>query len=130
MFTIITARGLFTFKDSSHGHWRQEILKIQQTTNPAAFNIYEVKIKLGRTAITHTELRGTSYKVDHPLYALLRKVKQPSSVRLRSQARQLPRINTERFKNCYFNRIRFKYNLAIKQCRYPMFYQVLHDSCK
>ena len=80
MFTIITARGLFTFKDSSHGHWRQEILKIQQTTNPAAFNIYEVKIKLGRTAITHTELRGTSYKVNHPLYALLRKVKQPSSV--------------------------------------------------
>ena len=113
MFTIITARGLFTFKDSSHGHWRQEILKIQQTTNPAAFNIHEVKIKLGRTAITHTELRGTSYKVNHPLYALLRKVKQPSSVRLRSQARQLPRINTERFKNCYFNRIRFKYNLAI-----------------
>ena len=130
MFTIITARGLFTFKDSSHGHWRQEILKIQQTTNPAAFNIYEVKIKLGRTAITHTELRGTSYKVNHPLYALLRKVEQPSSVRLRSQARQLPRINTERFKNCYFNRIRFKYNSAIKQCRYPMFYQVLHDSCK
>ena len=121
---------MFTFKDSSHGHWRQEILKIQQTTNPAAFNIYEVKIKLGRTAITHTELRGTSYKVNHPLYALLRKVEQPSSVRLRSQARQLPRINTERFKNCYFNRIRFKYNLAIKQCRYPMCYQVLHDSCK
>jgi len=82
---IITARGLFTFKDSSHGHWRQEILKIQQTTNPAAFNIYEVKIKLGRTAITHTELRGPSFKVNHPLYVLLPKVKESSSKRLRSK---------------------------------------------
>ena len=54
MSAILTARGLFTFKDSSHGHWRQEILKIQQTINPAAFNIYEVKINLGRTAITYT----------------------------------------------------------------------------
>ena len=113
MSPIITARALLTFKDSSQGHWRQEILKIQQTTNPGAFDIYEAKIKLGRTAIAHTELRGTSYKVNHPLYALLPKVKESSSKRLRSQASQLPRINTERFKNCYFNRIRFKYNLAI-----------------
>ena len=112
MSAIITPLGLFKFKDSSDGHWRQEILKIQQTTNPVAFNIYEVKIKLGRTAITHTELRGTSFKVNHPLYALLPKVKESSSKRLRSQASQLPRIKTECFKNCYFNRIRFKYNLA------------------
>ena len=50
--------------------------------------------------------------VNHPLYALLPKVKE-SSKKLRSQTSQLPRINTERFKNCYFNRIRFQYNLAI-----------------
>ena len=50
--------------------------------------------------------------VNHPLYALLPKVKD-SSKKLRSQTSQLPRINTERFKNCYFNRIRFQYNLAI-----------------
>ena len=53
--------------------------------------------------------------------------------RLRSQASQLPRINTERFKNCYFNRIRFKDNLAIQQYRYPMFYRVymiiVNDLC-
>ena len=108
MSAITTPRGLFTFKDSSHGHWRQGILKIQQTTNPAAFNIYEVQIKLGRTVITHTELRGTSYKVNHPLYALLPKVKESSS-----QVSYHVLILTERFKNCYFNRIRFKYNLAI-----------------
>ena len=50
--------------------------------------------------------------VNHPLYALLPKVKE-SSKRLRSQASQLPRINAERYKNCHFNRIRFTYNLAI-----------------
>ena len=50
--------------------------------------------------------------VNHTLYALLPKVKE-SSKRLRSQASQLPRINTERYKNCHFNRIRFTYNLAI-----------------
>ena len=44
--------------------------------------------------------------VNHPLYALLPKVKE-SSKKLRSQTSQLPRINTESFKNCYFNRIRF-----------------------
>ena len=34
--------------------------------------------------------------VNHPLYALLQKVKE-SSMKLRSQLSQLPRINTERF---------------------------------
>ena len=49
---------------------------------------------------------------NHPLYALLPKVKE-SSKTLTSQTSLLPRINTERFKNSYFNRIRFQYNLAI-----------------
>ena len=35
-------------------------------------------------------------------------------------------VNAERFKNCCFNRLRFKYNLAIKKYRY----QVLYDNCK
>ena len=54
----------------------------------------------------------TKNNINHPLYALLPKVKE-SSKKLRSQTSQLPRINTERFKNCDFNRIRFQYNLAI-----------------
>ena len=36
-----------------------------------------------------------------------------TSKRFKSQASQLPRINTKRFKNIYFDWIRFKYNLAI-----------------
>ena len=54
----------------------------------------------------------TKNNINHPLYALLPKAKE-SSKKLRSQTSQLPRIKTEHFKNCYFNRIRFQYNLAI-----------------
>ena len=36
-----------------------------------------------------------------------------TSKRFKSQASQLPRINTKHFKNIYFDWIRFKYNLAI-----------------
>ena len=61
-------------------------------------NIYDLLEKCDRTLFTKIESN-----VDHPLYTLLPKVK----------ASQLPRINTERFKNSYFNRIRFRYKLAI-----------------
>ena len=70
-------------------------------------NIYDLLEKCDRRLFTKIK-----NNVNHPLYALLRKVKE-SSKRLRFQANQLPRINTEHFKNCYFNRIRFQYNLAI-----------------
>ena len=56
---------------------------------------------------THRLFTKIKNNVNHPLYALLPKVKE-SSKKLRSQTSQLPRINTESFKNCYFNRIRFK----------------------
>ena len=70
-------------------------------------NIYDLLEKCDRRLLTRIK-----NNVNHTLYALLRKVKE-SSKRLRFQASQLPRINTEHFKNCYFNRIRFQYNLAI-----------------
>ena len=70
-------------------------------------NIYDLLEKCDRRLFTKIK-----NNVNHPLYALLPKVKE-SSKKLRSQTSQLPRINTERFKNCYFNRIRFQYNLAI-----------------
>ena len=70
-------------------------------------NIYDLLEKCVRRLLTKI-----NNNVNHALYALLRKVKE-SSKRLRSQASQLPRINTEYYKNCYFDRIRFQYNLAI-----------------
>ena len=70
-------------------------------------NIYDLLEKCDRRLFTKIK-----NNVNHLLYALLPKVKE-SSKKLRSQTSQLPRINTERFKNCYFNRIRFQYNLAI-----------------
>ena len=70
-------------------------------------NIYDLLEKCDRRLFTKIK-----NNVNHALYALLQKVKE-SSMKLRSQLSQLPRINTERFKNCYFNTIRFQYNLAI-----------------
>ena len=70
-------------------------------------NIYDLLEKCDRSLFTKIK-----NNVNHPLYAFLPKVKE-SSKRLRSQASQLQRINTERLKNCYFNRIRFQYNVAI-----------------
>ena len=70
-------------------------------------NIYDFLEKCDRRLFTKIKSN-----VDHPLYTLLPKVKE-SSKRLRSQASQLPRINTERLKNSHFDRIRFKYNVAI-----------------
>jgi len=67
-------------------------------------NIYDLLEKCDRRLFTKIK-----NNVNH---AILPKVKE-SSKKLRSQTSQLPRINTERFKNCYFNRIRFQYNLAI-----------------
>ena len=70
-------------------------------------NIYDLLEKCDRSLFTKIK-----NNVNHPLFAFLPKVKE-SSKRLRSQASQLQRINTERLKNCYFNRIRFQYKLAI-----------------
>ena len=49
----------------------------------------------------------------HPLYGLMPKVKD-SSRRLRNKTSQLPRVNTERFKDSFINRLSFKQKLAIK----------------
>ena len=70
-------------------------------------NIYDLLEKCDSRLFTKIK-----NSVNHPLYALLPKRKEPSK-KLRSQTSQLPRINKERFKNCYFNRIRFQYHLVI-----------------
>ena len=46
----------------------------------------------------------------HPLRGLLPKKKVST---LRNQTSQYPKVNTDRFKNSYVNRLIFKYNLAM-----------------
>ena len=48
----------------------------------------------------------------HPLRGLLPK-KKVSTYNLRNQTSQYPKVNTDRFKNSYVNRLIFKYNLAM-----------------
>ena len=48
----------------------------------------------------------------HPLYPMLPQAKA-SSLRLRRRTSQLPKINTERFKSSFFNRLSFRYNSAL-----------------
>ena len=48
----------------------------------------------------------------HPLRGLLPK-KKVSTSNLRNQTKQYPKVNTDRFKNSYVNRLILKYNLAM-----------------
>ena len=48
----------------------------------------------------------------HPLYPSVPKTKE-SSARLWVPSSQLPRVNTQRFKNSFFNRLFFKYKVGI-----------------
>ena len=47
----------------------------------------------------------------HPLFNSLPRIKE-SSMKLRNNSSLLPRVNTERFKNSFINRLFFKYRLA------------------
>ena len=49
---------------------------------------------------------------DHPLKSILPK-KKINRYDLRNKCSNFPKINTERFKNCYINRLIFKYTLAL-----------------
>ena len=49
---------------------------------------------------------------NHPLNPLIPRYKE-SSLRLRNRSSIRPKINTERFKKSFFNRLIFKYNLAV-----------------
>lgn len=48
----------------------------------------------------------------HPMHCYLPK-SQPTKYNLRSKHISKPKINTERFKDCYINRLIFRYNLAL-----------------
>ena len=60
----------------------------------------------------HTIYKKVSNKLSHPLFQYLPKTKQ-SSHNLRNKSSLLPRVNTERFKNSFINRLYFKHRLAI-----------------
>lgn len=70
------------------------------------YNIYDLLEKYDRRLVNKINNNG------HPLYNMLPKTKL-SSQRLRKPTCSRPKINTERFKNSFFNRIIFKYNIAL-----------------
>ena len=70
-------------------------------------NIYDVLEKADRALFSKI-----SSMPGHPLYPSLPKTKE-SSERLRVPCSQLPRVNTQRFKNSFINRLYFKYKVAI-----------------
>ena len=59
-----------------------------------------------------SEITSVSSDSSHPLYPMLSQAKA-SSLRLRRSTSQLPKINTKRFKSSFFNRLSFRYNLAL-----------------
>ena len=70
-------------------------------------NIYDVLEEAD-----HALFKKISSMPGHSLYPSLPKTKE-SSVRLRVPSSQLPRVNTQRFKNSFINRLFFKYKVAI-----------------
>ena len=70
-------------------------------------NIYDVLGKADRALFNKI-----SSMPGHPLYPSLPKTKE-SSARLRVPCSQLPRVNTQRFKNGFISRLYFKYKVAI-----------------
>ena len=69
-------------------------------------DIYDVLEEVDRSLFKISSMPG------HPLYPSVPKTKE-SSARLRVPSSQLPRVNTQRFKNSFFNRLFFKYRVAI-----------------
>ena len=70
-------------------------------------NIYDVLEKADRALFSKI-----SNMPGQPLYPSLPKTKE-SSARLRVPCSQLPRVNTQRFKNSFINRLYFEYKVAI-----------------
>ena len=70
------------------------------------YNIYELLEKSDRRLFYNLK------RDDHPLKSLLPRYKD-CIVNLRRKSIVRPSINTERFKDSFFNRLIFKYNLAV-----------------
>ena len=70
------------------------------------YNIYDLLEKSDRRLFYDLK------RDDHPLKSLLPKYKD-DTVNLRRKSIVRPSINTERYKNSFFNRLIFEYNLAV-----------------
>ena len=70
-------------------------------------DIYDVLEKVDRSLF-----KKISSMPGHPLYPSVQTTKE-SSARLRVPSSQLPRVNTQHFKNSFFNRLFFKYKVPI-----------------
>ena len=76
---------------------------IRESSSPYASPVVVVRKKV---------FRKVSGIDRHPLRGLLPK-KKASTYNLRNRTSQYPKVNTDRFKNSYINRLIFKYNLAM-----------------
>ena len=70
------------------------------------YNIHDLAEKHDRRLINKFNIAS------HLLYNMLPKIK-PSSQHSRKTTCSRPKINTERFKHCFFNRITFSYGIAV-----------------
>ena len=73
---------------------------------------YQIDIYNVLEEVDRSLFKKISSMPSHPLYPSVPKTKE-SSVRLRVPSSQLPRVNTQRFKNSFFSRLFFKYRVAI-----------------
>ena len=71
-----------------------------------SLDIYELLEKADRKLFEN--IRSNT---SHPLYTVLPRAKK--SIRLRSKSCFVPKINIERFKKSFINRLTFRYNLVI-----------------
>ena len=69
-------------------------------------DVYSILEEVDRSLFKISSMPG------HPLYPSVPKTKE-SSACLQGPSSQLPRVNTQCFKNSFFNRLYFKYRVAI-----------------
>ena len=97
-----------TYGLSVYGACNAELNVVQSFLNSSKlFDIYQLLEQSDKSFFFKARAN-----VCHPLHSLLPKVKD-SSLRLRQRASQLPKINTERFKNNFVNRLYFRYKLIV-----------------
>ena len=76
------------------------------------FILYQTDIYNVLEGVDRSLFNKISSMPSHPPYPSVPITKE-SSARLRVPSSQLPRVNTQRFKNSFFNRLFFKYRVAI-----------------
>ena len=99
--------GTFRAKLFSRGFWNNLVYLLKRKYTSKSFSIKHLLEKQDRKVF-----RKVSGIDRHPLRGLLPK-KKASTYNYRNRTSQYPKVNTDRFKNSYINRLIFKYNLAM-----------------